>query len=42
VGGSGYVSLHAAFLATAGAYVGGIALALTGRRRAGRITRDGR
>ena len=37
-GGSGHVSLHAAFLATAGAYVGGIALALTGRRRARRIT----
>ena len=34
-GGSGSVSLHAAFLATAGAYVGGIALALTasGRQR---------
>ena len=38
-GGSGYVSLHAAFLATAGAYVGGIALALTGWRRTRRITR---
>jgi hypothetical protein len=33
VGGRGYVSLHAAFLATAGAYAGGIALALTGSRR---------
>src|SRR4051812_3880891 len=33
VGGSGDVSLHAAFLATAGAYAGGIALALTGWRR---------
>jgi MFS transporter, DHA2 family, methylenomycin A resistance protein len=38
-GGSGSVSLHAAFLATAGAYVGGIALALTGWRRTRRITR---
>jgi hypothetical protein len=28
VGGSGYVSLHAAFLAIAGAYAGGVALAL--------------
>ena len=27
-GGSGYVSLHAAFLAIAGAYAGGVALAL--------------
>jgi DHA2 family methylenomycin A resistance protein-like MFS transporter len=33
VGGSGQVSLHAAFLATAGAYAAGVALALTGRRR---------
>lgn len=39
VGGRGSVSLHAAFLATAGAYVGGIALARTGWRRARRITR---
>jgi DHA2 family methylenomycin A resistance protein-like MFS transporter len=31
--GSGYVSLHTTFVATAGAYVGGIALALAGRRR---------
>ena len=38
-GDSGYVSLHAAFFATAGAYVGGIALALAGRRRTCRITR---
>jgi DHA2 family methylenomycin A resistance protein-like MFS transporter len=36
VGGSGYVSLRAAFLATAGAYVLGIGLAFTGfRRRSG-------
>jgi MFS transporter, DHA2 family, methylenomycin A resistance protein len=36
-GGSGYVSLRAAFLATAGAYVGGIALAFSGlTRRSGR------
>jgi MFS transporter, DHA2 family, methylenomycin A resistance protein len=40
VGGSGYVSLHATFLATASAYAGGIALALTGWRRSGRIARD--
>ena len=33
VGGGGYLSLHAAFLATAGAYAAGVALALTGRRR---------
>ncbi len=39
VGGSGDVSLHAAFLATAGAYVGGIALAVSGQRRTRRITR---
>jgi DHA2 family methylenomycin A resistance protein-like MFS transporter len=39
VGGSGHVSLHVAFLATAGAYVGGIALALTGARHSGGITR---
>jgi DHA2 family methylenomycin A resistance protein-like MFS transporter len=39
VGGSGYLSLHAAFLATAGAYTGGIALALTGWRRTSRVTR---
>jgi DHA2 family methylenomycin A resistance protein-like MFS transporter len=38
-GGSGSVSLHAAFLATAGAYVGGIALALNGWRRTRSITR---
>jgi DHA2 family methylenomycin A resistance protein-like MFS transporter len=36
-GGSGDVALHAAFLATAGAYAGGIALALTGRHRTHRI-----
>ena len=42
MGGSGHVSLHAAFLATAGAYLGGIALALTGSRRTGRITGGGR
>ena len=36
---STYISLNAAFLATTGAYVGGIALALTGRRRTRRITR---
>ncbi len=33
------VSLNAAFLTTTGAYVGGIALALAGRRRTRRITR---
>lgn len=33
VAGSGQVSLHAAFLATAGVYAAGVALALTGRRR---------
>jgi DHA2 family methylenomycin A resistance protein-like MFS transporter len=38
-GGSGHLALHAAFLATAGAYAGGIALALTGWRRTHRITR---
>jgi DHA2 family methylenomycin A resistance protein-like MFS transporter len=38
-GGSGYVSLDAAFLTTAGAYVGGVGLALTGRRRTRRINR---
>ncbi len=38
-GGSGYVSVHAAFLTTAGAYVGGVGLALTGRRRTRSITR---
>jgi DHA2 family methylenomycin A resistance protein-like MFS transporter len=38
-GGSGYVSLHTAFLATAGAYAAGIALALGGWRRTCRITR---
>ena len=38
-GGSGYLALHAAFLATAGAYAGGIALALTGWRRTRTITR---
>ena len=38
-GGSGDVSLHAAFLATGAAYVGGIALALTGWRRSRRIKR---
>jgi MFS transporter, DHA2 family, methylenomycin A resistance protein len=37
-GASGYVSLHAAFLAAAGVYVGGIALALTGWWRTRRIT----
>jgi DHA2 family methylenomycin A resistance protein-like MFS transporter len=35
----GYVSLHAAFAATAAAYAAGIGLALTGRRRTRRITR---
>jgi DHA2 family methylenomycin A resistance protein-like MFS transporter len=39
VGGSGDVSLRVAFLATAGAYVVGVALALTGRCRCGAITR---
>jgi DHA2 family methylenomycin A resistance protein-like MFS transporter len=38
-GGSGYVSLDPAFLTTAGAYVGGVGLALTGRRRTRRINR---
>jgi MFS transporter, DHA2 family, methylenomycin A resistance protein len=38
-GASGHLALHAAFLATAGAYAGGIALALTGWRRTRRITR---
>jgi DHA2 family methylenomycin A resistance protein-like MFS transporter len=38
-GGGGSVSLHAAFLATAGAYVVGIALALTGWRRTRTIRR---
>jgi DHA2 family methylenomycin A resistance protein-like MFS transporter len=33
VSGSGYISLRAAFLATAGAYAGGIALAFTGLTR---------
>jgi MFS transporter, DHA2 family, methylenomycin A resistance protein len=37
--GGGAVSLHAAFLATAVAYVSGVALAFSGRRRARRITR---
>ena len=38
-GGSGHLALHAAFLAAAGAYAAGIALALTGWRRTGGITR---
>jgi DHA2 family methylenomycin A resistance protein-like MFS transporter len=38
-GGSGYLALHAAFLAAAAAYAGGIALALTGWRRTRKITR---
>ena len=42
VGGGGYLSLHAAFLATAGAYAGGIALALTGSRRTDFKRRSGR
>jgi DHA2 family methylenomycin A resistance protein-like MFS transporter len=41
IGASGHVALHAAFLATAGAYSAGVALALTGWRRTGRITRVG-
>ena len=36
-GGSGYLALHVAFVATAGAYAGGIALALAGWRRTRRI-----
>jgi DHA2 family methylenomycin A resistance protein-like MFS transporter len=39
VSGGNSVSLHAAFLATAAAYIGGIALARTGWRRNRRITR---
>jgi MFS transporter, DHA2 family, methylenomycin A resistance protein len=38
-GGSGHLGLHTAFLTTAGAYAGGIALALTGWRRTRRTTR---
>jgi len=38
-GGGSHVSLHAAFVATAGAYAGGIALALTGWHRTRRIAR---
>jgi MFS transporter, DHA2 family, methylenomycin A resistance protein len=38
-GGSGLLALHAAFVAAAGAYAGGIALALTGWRRTHRIAR---
>jgi DHA2 family methylenomycin A resistance protein-like MFS transporter len=41
IGGSSDVSLHAAFVATAGAYAAGTALALTGRRRTARITPAG-
>jgi DHA2 family methylenomycin A resistance protein-like MFS transporter len=37
IGGSGYLALHAAFIATAAAYAGGIALALAGWRRTRRI-----
>jgi DHA2 family methylenomycin A resistance protein-like MFS transporter len=37
--GSGYIALHAAFVATAGAYAGGIVLALTGWRRTRSLAR---
>jgi DHA2 family methylenomycin A resistance protein-like MFS transporter len=37
--GSGYIALHAAFVATASAYAGGIVLALTGWRRTRNLAR---
>jgi MFS transporter, DHA2 family, methylenomycin A resistance protein len=37
--GSGYIALHAAFVATASAYAAGIVLALTGWRRTRSIAR---
>jgi DHA2 family methylenomycin A resistance protein-like MFS transporter len=39
IGGSGYIALHAAFAAAAGAYAAGIVLALTGWRRTRGIAR---